>query len=290
MEPQEPRLRRQRLRPLHAPGPGEEQTIAACARGRGSHRQTAPKRGVGPPSRSPRSSNGRPSIWSNIHPRQEERHEVLSGTLWGRVGGQEQVFTEGQRVIGLAGVPHAWRNPSEDEELHIVSELRPPLRFETLCETAFGLARDGKTTKQGMPKSRCSPQCWSTKPGECSTSPGRPYRCRERSSRCSPCWLPSAGSSGTRLAARITAAWKNPERKRGRAPVGDHRAEDQWRGDGDRPGRLLRVLLASKAQALEQEIELRRQFPSTALTQVIHRLLGRDQVLSEVCYLQATPK
>ena len=55
-------------------------------------------------------------------------------------------------MIGPAGVPHAWRNPSEDEELHIVSELRPPLRFETLFETAFGLARDGKTTKQGMPK------------------------------------------------------------------------------------------------------------------------------------------
>ena len=92
------------------------------------------------------------TIPEHVHPRQEERHEVLSGTLWGRVGGQEQVITEGQRVIGPAGVPHAWRNPSEDEELHIVSELRPPLRFETLFETAFGLARDGKTTKQGMPK------------------------------------------------------------------------------------------------------------------------------------------
>jgi quercetin dioxygenase-like cupin family protein len=92
------------------------------------------------------------TIPEHVHPRQEERHEVLSGTLWGRVGGQEQVFTEGQRVIGPAGVPHAWRNPSEDEELHIVSELRPPLRFETLFETSFGLSRDGKTTKQGIPK------------------------------------------------------------------------------------------------------------------------------------------
>jgi len=92
------------------------------------------------------------TIPQHVHPRQEERHEVLSGTLWGRVGGREQVVTEGQRVIGPAGVPHAWRNPSEDEELRIVSELRPPLRFETLFETGFGLARDGKTTKQGMPK------------------------------------------------------------------------------------------------------------------------------------------
>ena len=177
------------------------------------------------------------------------------------------------------------RGAAHRERAKAASALRDPFRDRLRPRAGWG-----RPLSRECPRTRCSPQCWSTKPGECSTSPGRPYRCRERSSRCSPCWLPSAGSSGTRLAARITAAWKNPERKRGRAPVGDHRAEDQWRGDGDRPGRLLRVLLASKAQALEQEIELRRQFPSTALTQVIHRLLGRDQVLSEVCYLQATPK
>jgi quercetin dioxygenase-like cupin family protein len=92
------------------------------------------------------------SIPEHVHPAQEERHEVLSGTLWGRVGGREQVFTEGQRVVGPARVPHAWRNPSEHEELRLVSEIRPPLRFETLFETGFGLARDGKTTRQGVPK------------------------------------------------------------------------------------------------------------------------------------------
>jgi quercetin dioxygenase-like cupin family protein len=91
-------------------------------------------------------------IPEHVHPHQEERHEVLSGTLRGRVGGQERDYAAGERVIGPAGVPHAWRNPSEDEELHLVSELRPPLRFETLFETSFGLARDGKTTKQGIPK------------------------------------------------------------------------------------------------------------------------------------------
>ena len=92
------------------------------------------------------------SISEHFHPHQEERHEVLSGTLRGRVGGQERDYAAGERVIGPAGVPHAWRNPSEDEELHLVSELRPPLRFETLFETSFGLSRDGKTTKQGIPK------------------------------------------------------------------------------------------------------------------------------------------
>src|SRR5215212_9255406 len=92
-------------------------------------------------------------IPEHFHPHQEERHEVISGTLRGRVGGQERDYSEGERVVGPAGVPHAWKNPSSDEELHFVSELRPPLAFETILETTFGLARDGKSTKQGIPKS-----------------------------------------------------------------------------------------------------------------------------------------
>lgn len=92
------------------------------------------------------------TIPEHVHPHQEERHEILSGTLRGRVGGQERDYGEGERVIGPAGVPHAWQNPSSHEEVRFVSELRPPLAFETLLETYCGLARDGKTTKQGIPK------------------------------------------------------------------------------------------------------------------------------------------
>ena len=93
------------------------------------------------------------TISEHFHPHQEERHEVLSGTLRGRVGGQERDYAEGEGVVGPAGVPHAWRNPSSEEELRIISELRPPLVLETIMETSFGLARDGKTTKkQGTPK------------------------------------------------------------------------------------------------------------------------------------------
>jgi quercetin dioxygenase-like cupin family protein len=92
------------------------------------------------------------SIFEHFHPHQEERHEVLSGTLRGRVGGQERDYAEGERVVGPAGVPHAWRNSSSEQELHLISEIRPPLVFETIMKTSFGLARDGKTTKQGIPK------------------------------------------------------------------------------------------------------------------------------------------
>lgn len=92
------------------------------------------------------------TIPEHVHPHQEERHEILSGTLRGRVGGQEWDYGIGERVVGPAGVPHAWRNPSSGEEVRFISELRPPLAFETLLETYCGLARDGKTTKQGIPK------------------------------------------------------------------------------------------------------------------------------------------
>ena len=48
------------------------------------------------------------TIPEHVHPHQEERHEILSGTLRGRVGGQERDYGVGERVVGPAGVPHAW--------------------------------------------------------------------------------------------------------------------------------------------------------------------------------------
>ncbi|MGH3088294.1 MAG: SRPBCC family protein [Rubrobacteraceae bacterium] len=91
------------------------------------------------------------SIPEHIHPKQEERHEIVSGTLRGSVAGRERDYEPGQKVIGPAGVPHAWRNPSDDEELLIVSELRPALRFEPLMETYFALSRDLKRDKRSVP-------------------------------------------------------------------------------------------------------------------------------------------
>jgi quercetin dioxygenase-like cupin family protein len=92
------------------------------------------------------------SIPEHIHVRQEERHEIVSGTLRGRVAGQERDYGGGERIIGPAGVPHAWRNSSDDEELHILSELQPALGFDTLLETGFAIAGDLKSDRMGTPK------------------------------------------------------------------------------------------------------------------------------------------
>ena len=87
----------------------------------------------------------------HIHPRQEERFEVLSGKLGLRVGGIECVHGVGDVIVVSAGSPHAAWNAG-DEEVHVLVDFRPALRTETAFETLARLARDGKTNKAGAPK------------------------------------------------------------------------------------------------------------------------------------------
>ena len=46
--------------------------------------------------------------------------------------------------------PHRFWNAG-DETAHFVCEIRPALQFESLIETMYGLAADGKTNRKGMP-------------------------------------------------------------------------------------------------------------------------------------------
>lgn len=90
------------------------------------------------------------SMAEHVHPRQEEQHQVVSGTLRARVGGQERDYRVGERVIGPAGVAHAWKNPSEGEELRLVSEHRPVLHMELMLETGSAIAREWATQKRSI--------------------------------------------------------------------------------------------------------------------------------------------
>jgi quercetin dioxygenase-like cupin family protein len=87
---------------------------------------------------------------AHVHPYQEERFQVLKGTLGFRVGRKKLVAGPGQRLTVPAGTPHKFWNAGEDEA-HFVCEVRPALQFEQLIETMYGLAADGKTNKKGMP-------------------------------------------------------------------------------------------------------------------------------------------
>ena len=87
----------------------------------------------------------------HVHPYQEERFEVLSGTAHFRLRGQERDVGAGETIVVPAGTPHVWWNPGE-EEAHLILEYRPALRTETFFETFFGLAKDGKVnSKNGLP-------------------------------------------------------------------------------------------------------------------------------------------
>ena len=87
----------------------------------------------------------------HIHPLQEERFEVIAGTLRGRVAGKEFTSGPGEKFTVHAGTPHVWWNTGEGD-LHVLVELRPALKTEAFFETFFGLAQDGKVSpKTGLP-------------------------------------------------------------------------------------------------------------------------------------------
>ena len=87
----------------------------------------------------------------HVHPRQEERFEVLCGRLGLRVGGVERVHSVGEVIVAPAGSAHAAWNAGDDE-VHVLVDFRPALRTETAFEALAGLARDGKTNRAGAPK------------------------------------------------------------------------------------------------------------------------------------------
>jgi len=92
------------------------------------------------------------TVSEHIHPHQEERTQMLSGTLDGRVAGEGISLSPGEVRVVPPGIAHAWQNPSDEEEARFSVTFCPALNMESGFETAWGLARDGKATKAGVPK------------------------------------------------------------------------------------------------------------------------------------------
>src|SRR5919112_2815363 len=87
----------------------------------------------------------------HVHPLQEEHFVALSGTLSVQIEDEHRRLAEGEEATVLPGTPHRWWNESDEEEARVLVELRPALNTETFFETAFGLARDGKTDQRSVP-------------------------------------------------------------------------------------------------------------------------------------------
>ena len=88
----------------------------------------------------------------HVHPRQEERFEVLSGRLGLRVDGVERIYGAGEVILAAPSSAHAAWNAGSDDEVHVLVDFRPALRTESAFETLAGLARDGKTNRAGAPR------------------------------------------------------------------------------------------------------------------------------------------
>ena len=87
----------------------------------------------------------------HIHPKQEERFEVVEGTMRFKMGRKRVVAGPGEVVVVPPGQKHDFANVGDGDALVRV-EVRPALKMEELFETAVGLAEQGRTMLGGIPR------------------------------------------------------------------------------------------------------------------------------------------
>ncbi|WP_052864087.1 cupin domain-containing protein [Streptomyces niger] len=90
----------------------------------------------------------------HVHPVSEERFTLVRGKVAFLIGGRPVTLDEpGQSVLIQPGIKHRWWNCSGEESFHICEVRKNSDRFEQLVlRQLFGLAQDGKTSPEGMPK------------------------------------------------------------------------------------------------------------------------------------------
>ncbi len=122
---------------------GERLTFLATSRDTGGAytrvRFTLPPRGAGTP--------------AHLHTTLSERFEVVSGRLCVALGGGEPplVLAPGESAFVAPYTVHRFWNGT-DEETVFEAEVRPPGGFEDFMRSSFGLARDGRTSRSGIPR------------------------------------------------------------------------------------------------------------------------------------------
>ena len=86
----------------------------------------------------------------HIHPLQENKFEIISGSCTFNIHGKEQLARGGEGVTIPPKVPHHFWN-SGDTEAHYMQEFRPALKIADFFDTFFALSRDGKLNEKGIP-------------------------------------------------------------------------------------------------------------------------------------------
>ena len=80
---------------------------------------------------------------ASAHPNQEERFEVVSGTLGLMLDGEDHLLGSGEMIIVSPGTRHLPRNAG-DGELRFVAEMRPAGRFEEFLEEITAANNSGR--------------------------------------------------------------------------------------------------------------------------------------------------
>jgi quercetin dioxygenase-like cupin family protein len=88
---------------------------------------------------------------AHVHPEQEERFEVLEGTMKFRMGMKTIVAEAGDVVTVPKGKVHKFKNAGDGVARARVT-VTPALKMEELFETTVDLAKEGATLHTGMPK------------------------------------------------------------------------------------------------------------------------------------------
>lgn len=84
----------------------------------------------------------------HVHPHQEERITVTSGSVRSRSGGVDRVLSPGDTVVSPPGEPHTV-GPAGEEDVEMVAELRPALNYERFIERTFALDKAGYINAKG---------------------------------------------------------------------------------------------------------------------------------------------
>src|SRR5689334_10861645 len=87
----------------------------------------------------------------HIHPKQEEKFEVLQGTMKFRYGMKKIVAKAGETVVVPAGKVHDFANAGVIPA-HVRVTISPALKMEEMFEANVALAHEGKVMDSGMPK------------------------------------------------------------------------------------------------------------------------------------------
>lgn len=85
---------------------------------------------------------GRPAPPEHSHPNQEERFVVEHGRMGYVLGDRKLEAGQGETVVVPPGTNHTFWSAGEDE-LSVIGEVRPAMRFEDFVETIHVLIRDG---------------------------------------------------------------------------------------------------------------------------------------------------